>query len=63
MTELKTQESLLSALRRASSHTPTAEEMKRQRVSFIMGALKAGSDVTRDRIEEVLAEQEGETRR
>jgi hypothetical protein len=59
VTELKTKESLLSALRQAAAQTPTPEELHRQRVSFIMGALKHTSDVTRARVEEVLAQQEG----
>lgn len=59
MPELKTEQSLLDALREASSHTPTAEELQRQRVSFIMGSLKTDSSVTRDRVQKVLAEQEG----
>jgi len=59
MTELKTRESLLSALRVASERIPTADELRKQRVSFIIGSLKDGSPVTRARIEEVLAAQEG----
>lgn len=59
MTDLKTNESLLHALKRAASHTPTAEELHRQRVSFILGSLREESTVTRERVQEVLAEQEG----
>lgn len=59
MMELKTKETLLSALRQASMRTPTAEELRKQRVSFIMGSLKESSGVTRARVEEVLAEHEG----
>jgi hypothetical protein len=59
MTELKTNESLLAALRRASTRTPTAEEVEKQRISFIMGSVKKSSGVTRARIQEVLAQQEG----
>lgn len=59
MKDLKTKESLLSALRHASTHKPTVDELKRQRVSFIMGSLKADSSVTRARVEQVLAMQEG----
>ena len=62
MTELKTKESLLSALRQASKHVPTPEELRRQRVSFIMGSLKESSGVTRAKIQEVLEEQEGRKR-
>jgi hypothetical protein len=59
MIQLKTRESLLSALRQASVRTPTAEELQRQRVSFIMGSLNAESAVTRAQVEEMLAEHEG----
>ena len=57
--QLKTNESLLQAIRRASQHVPTAEELHRQRVSFIISAIKKDSGVTRARVEEVLAQQEG----
>ncbi len=60
MTELKTDESLLQALHVASSRAITPEEMKTQRVSFIMGSLKASSSVTRAKVQEVLANQEGQ---
>ncbi len=59
MTDLKDDKELLSALRRASTYRPTAEELARQRVSFILGSLGDSSGVTRDRIQEVLAEREG----
>lgn len=59
MTELKTDASLLSALHRASAHTPTAEELQKQRVSFIMGTISDRSGVTRAKVEEILAEHEG----
>jgi hypothetical protein len=59
VTELKTKRSLLNALERASSSTPTAEELRKQRVSFIIGSLKESSGVTRARVEQVLSEQEG----
>jgi hypothetical protein len=59
MVELKTQESLLRALKRAAARRLTAEELEKQRVSFIVGSLKENSAVTRARIREVLAQQEG----
>jgi hypothetical protein len=55
----KTSESLLATLQKASKRVLTAEELKKQRVSFIMGSLKESSTVTRARIQEVLARQEG----
>jgi hypothetical protein len=59
MAELHTNEALLRALKIASEMKPTAEDLQRQRVSFIMGILKEDSGITRARVEEVLAEQEG----
>lgn len=63
MTNLRTKDSLLRALEKASARAPTAEELRKQRVSFIMGSLKESSGVTRARVEQVLAEQEGERHR
>jgi len=60
MTQLKTNESLLSALRKASSRVITAEELHKQRVSFIMGSTNAKSGVTRAKIQQVLDKQEGQ---
>ena len=59
MDELKTRASLLAALHEASSQPMTADEVKQQRVSFVMGMLKEDSNVTRARVEEILAQQEG----
>ena len=60
MADLRTNEALLRALRKASEIRPTAEELHRQRVSFIMGIVKDDSGITRARVEQVLANQEGE---
>ena len=59
MTELKTRDSVLKALEAARHHRPTPEELHRQRVSFIFGSLKDSSNVTRERIESILASKEG----
>ena len=59
MADLSTNEALLRALKKASATTPTPEELRRQRVSFILGIVKADSGITRARVEDVLAEQEG----
>ena len=61
--ELKTNASLLDALSRATNRTQTSEEVESQRVSFVMGSLKSNSSVTRARVQEVLAQQEGKRRR
>ncbi len=59
MNDLETKESLLSALRAATTRAPTAEELDKQRVSFIIGTLKESSGVTRSKVQEVLDKQEG----
>ena len=59
MTKLQTHRTLLQALEAASSRHLTADELHKQRVSYIMGILKETSGVTRERVENVLAEQEG----
>ncbi len=59
MTELKTNEPLLQALARASEHKATPQEIREQRISFILGSIKESSGITRERIQRVLDEQEG----
>jgi hypothetical protein len=59
VTSLKTKESTLDALRRASEHPPSAAEVQKQRVSFIMGSLNNESTVTRAKVQEILAQQDG----
>jgi hypothetical protein len=59
MTSLKTKESTLQALDRASRRPPSASEIHKQRVSFIMASLDRESAVTRAKVEKSLAEQEG----
>jgi hypothetical protein len=59
MAELKTNESLLRALRRAASGSLTTEEVQRQRVSFIMGSLKDTSYMTRSRVKDILEKHDG----
>lgn len=56
---LKTDSSLLSALKAATSKRQTSDELLEQRVSFIFGSIKAGNGVTREHIREVLVEQQG----
>lgn len=62
MTDLKTDESLLSKLRGAATRVPTAEELEKQRVSFVMGSLGKNSTATRAQVEEMLAKQDGKKR-
>lgn len=62
MTDLKTSESLLKALRSSATRVPTAAELEKQRVSFVMGSLGQNSTATRAQVEEMLAKQEGKKR-
>lgn len=59
MTNIKTHPKLLDILAEGAQRGPTASEIANQRVSFIIGSLKEGSTVTRDKVREILAEQEG----
>lgn len=59
MTDLKTRETLLEALREAAKRPMNEEELRRQRVSFIMGTLNMDSTITRDQVEDILARHEG----
>lgn len=59
MTSLQTDQTLIDRLKLAASVELTAEELQKQRISFILGSLKDDSTVTRSRIREVLAEREG----
>jgi hypothetical protein len=59
MTELKTKKSTLQALEKAAGRPLTAEEIQKQRISFIMGSLDAKSPITREKVERLLAEQRG----
>ena len=59
MTELKTRSDVLDALQKATTRDMSESEMHAQRVSFIMASLSKNSNITRHRVEEVLAQQDG----
>jgi hypothetical protein len=59
MTDLKTSQTLLDALKEATGRPVSSEELHAQRVSFIMGSVKAKSGITREQVQQVLAKQEG----
>lgn len=59
MNDLKTKPELLAALQRALTQRLSPETLHAQRVSFVMGSLKAGSTITRERVEREMARQEG----
>ena len=63
LANLRTKQSLLNALKDASSHKLTHEEISEQRVSFIASVVAKSEDsdaCTRTKIREVLARQAGE---
>ncbi|MFN7319604.1 MAG: hypothetical protein ACK5TM_01020 [Methylobacterium sp.] len=59
MTELRTSEALLTALKEASSRSPSFDQLDKQRLSFVMGALPEDNKMTRDEVQNVLERQEG----
>jgi hypothetical protein len=59
MTELKTKESTLLALKDAARRPLTSEEVRKQRISFVMGSLDSENSMTREKVEKILAEQRG----
>lgn len=50
---------VLAALEKAAARRMTAEERRQQKVSFIMGTMGDDSTITREKVEEILAEQDG----
>jgi hypothetical protein len=59
MTNLHTSPELLTRLRTASKRRVTAEEIQKQRVSYVIGSLGSQTDVTREKVQKVLNSQEG----
>ena len=59
MAQLRTNEALLKALAKSSSREPPADQWEKQRLSFVMGALDDGNDMTREEVQSVLDKQEG----
>lgn len=59
MTDLKTNEALLKSLEAAAARKLSAEDLYKQRVSFIMSSLSDKSTVTRAQVTKALADIEG----
>lgn len=57
--ELRTAPSLLDQLRRAAGVTMTAEQRRRQRISFIHGGMSHDSTLSHADIERLLEQHEG----
>lgn len=58
-TGLKSSPQVLNALERAASRRPTSAELLEQRVSFVFGTIDRDNGVTRERVRELLLEQQG----
>lgn len=59
MPEIKTNRALMDALHRAARKQLTAEEIRKQRISFILGSLSDDSTITKEQVENVLKKLEG----
>lgn len=59
MTELLSDPTLLSQLKDAAEAGVTSEQMHKQKVSYILGAVSDQSNITKERVEEVLRGMEG----
>ena len=59
MPEIKTDPALIDALNEAAQKPITADEIRKQRVSFILGSLKNDSTITQEQVESVLNRLEG----
>jgi hypothetical protein len=55
----RTDSSLVAAMYASVKRKPSADELRKQRISFIAGSMKPDSAVTKEKIEQVLAEHEG----
>jgi len=58
--DLTTEPGLLERLAEAAKRTITRDEMHEQRISFIYGNLSEDSTITREQIERVLSNIEGD---
>jgi glutamine synthetase adenylyltransferase len=63
MTELRTDEKLLAAIQQSATLSLPPDQIERQRLSFVMGAMPMDSEMTREDIREVLKRQRGEPQR
>ena len=59
ISNLKTSSELLRKIKEAANKPMTSAEIKEQRVSFIVGSIDPDNGVSRERVKEILAEQEG----
>jgi hypothetical protein len=57
--EINTDEELLARLKTKSDHRQSPEDAKEQRVSFVYGAMKSDSSITKEAVRRIIAKQEG----
>ena len=57
--EIRTSDTLLAALKLASSRPTTGAQLLEQRASYVYGSMKPNSSISKERIKEVLAQQQG----
>lgn len=55
--EIATDENLLDALRKVADHKPSRDEVTQQRVSFVYGALKSDSGITKEQVKKAIAQE------
>ena len=60
MPEMHTDPNLLAALRKAAGQKMTPDQVREQRISFVMSAIEEGSDVSRAEVGRMIDEREGE---
>lgn len=61
MTELCTSPRLLEKLAAAAKRSLTEDEVRAQRISFIMSGVDVDSNITREQVEKVVMKLEGQT--
>ena len=59
MKSLKGDSTLIEALRRAAKRPMTEDEVRQQKISFILGSLSEDSTISRKRVEEELDKNSG----
>jgi hypothetical protein len=59
MEHLYTSPELIERMEAASQMTPSENDILEQKISFILGAMSSDSDITKERVEEVLARHDG----
>jgi len=60
MTGLKTDPNLLNALKNAAGKKLSASQVRKQKISFILGSLGKDSTITREIVEREVKKNEGE---